>query len=144
MSAFYDDGLHFSCRQCSYCCRHEPGYVFLSLSDMQQIAAFLDITIETCMRRYCREVNIGSMRIISLRETPDNDCIFWKESGCSIYPARPVQCVTYPFWPNILESREAWEKESLSCPGIGSGEKVSGETIRTMLDMREKNPPYMV
>ena len=31
---FYDDGLQFECARCSYCCRHEPGYVFLSDNDL--------------------------------------------------------------------------------------------------------------
>ena len=42
----------------------------------------------------------------------DHGCIFLnKDNTCQIYEARPIQCSTYPFWPNILASREAWNKE---------------------------------
>jgi hypothetical protein len=35
----------------------------------------------------------------------------WKSNQCRIYQARPIQCSTYPFWPNILESEAAWDEE---------------------------------
>jgi len=39
-------------------------------------------------------------------------CIFLQDDKtCSIYEARPVQCRTYPFWPRIMKSREAWRQE---------------------------------
>ena len=40
----------------------------------------------------------------SLIERPGGDCIFWdKSAGCTVYPARPVQCQTWPFWPENVE-----------------------------------------
>ena len=49
---------------------------------------------------------------IRLREK-DGSCIFLGDDGkmCTIYEARPVQCRTYPFWPNIMQSKEKWDEE---------------------------------
>ena len=34
---FYSDGLRFECTRCSRCCRHTPGYVFLSENDVERL-----------------------------------------------------------------------------------------------------------
>lgn len=45
-------------------------------------------------------------------------CIFLKDSKlCSIYQVRPVQCSTYPWWPELLTDA-AWEDEATRCEGI--------------------------
>ena len=42
-----------------------------------------------------------------------------EEKGqCSVYEARPVQCRTWPFWPENLESPEAWDLASFECEGM--------------------------
>jgi len=65
----------------------------------------------------------------SLIETPseknpgDFDCTFLAENGsCSIYPHRPKQCRTYPYWPEILKSKRSWENEARYCEGINHPE----------------------
>ena len=73
----------------------------------------------------------------SLTEKPNGDCTFLKrENGkalCSIYPVRPVQCRTWPFWSSNLRSREAWESAANNCPGMNNGrghDFVQIETLR--------------
>jgi Fe-S-cluster containining protein len=50
-------------------------------------------------------------------------CAFLDENNrCKIYPVRPKQCATWPFWTENLE-RAAWEGPVKDCcPGIGKGE----------------------
>jgi Fe-S-cluster containining protein len=40
-------------------------------------------------------------------------CIFLDRTTnqCQIYPVRPVQCRTYPFWPTVTASVESWNAE---------------------------------
>ena len=40
-------------------------------------------------------------------------CIFLdrQTNRCGIYSVRPIQCSTYPFWSNILESEQHWNDE---------------------------------
>jgi Fe-S-cluster containining protein len=141
-AVFYADGLDFSCRACSVCCRYESGYVFLSEEDVVGLAAVKNVTADEFAQMYCRWVlwsdgKCGSVERLSLRErTSDtarsDDCIFWRD-GCSVYAARPLQCRTYPFWSEILVSAEAWRGAAKDCPGIGGGARHSRAEIDGVL-----------
>jgi uncharacterized protein len=133
---FYSEGLRFSCARCSACCRGEPGYVFLSREDLRRLLSRLGLDFKGFFREYCTLVDVGTGMALSLRETAAYDCALWGKDGCSVYEDRPVQCATYPFWPAIMESRASWERETLSCPGMGSGELRSKEYIESRLTAR--------
>ncbi len=68
-------------------------------------------------RRYCRKV----WWRVSLKEMPNGDCVFLGPGGCQVYTVRPVQCRTFPFWRDLVESPGRWENEKERCPGIGRG-----------------------
>ena len=118
---FYKDGLHFECQRCSGCCRFDSGYVFLSHQDLDRLASNLSLTPDEFLEKYCVKVDMGGYFRISLIEKPNYDCIFWRDGGCAVYEARPLQCRSYPFWEHQLESKEAWENVAKSCPGINKG-----------------------
>jgi len=139
---FFYKGLQFECTQCGYCCRHEPGFVFLSESDMKDLLLHLSISQDEFIKKYCRIVDVGFFKRVSLIEKPNNDCIFWQNGvGCSVYKARPLQCRSYPFWHAVVESEESWMEESESCPGMNHGKLYTEEEIQEWLTKREKNPP---
>ena len=124
---WYADGLCFSCTQCGDCCRHHEGYVWVDPPTISNIAEFLKMDIDDFSRKYVRKVD-GEY---SLVEKPNFDCIFW-ENGCTIYPVRPTQCRTFPFWPENIESPEAWQEEYDCCPGMGTGRLYTQEEIETL------------
>jgi Fe-S-cluster containining protein len=43
----------------------------------------------------------------------EKGCVFLdnETNFCKIYPVRPIQCSTYPFWTNIIESEYHWNTE---------------------------------
>ena len=135
MEDFFDEGLRFECKRCSACCRFEPGIVSLTEQDLARLAAWANVTREAFIKEYCRRVAVISSsgdeeERLCLKEKENFDCILWS-GGCLAYEARPRQCATYPFWPSILKSRERWEKEAESCPGINSGKLYTkGEIAR--------------
>ncbi len=142
MSRFYDNGLRFSCKPgCRYCCGVEPGYVFVTIDDLQKLASHLCLSRKEFLLRYCRKVPMGSISYVSLLEKDNHDCVFLNEQGCGVYEARPVQCATYPFWNTVLSDTRSWEAESSWCPGIGTGELHDKEEIERMLKMREGVEP---
>ena len=70
------------------------------------------------------------------------DCIFLDRESmpgkaiCSLYESRPLQCRTWPFWSEIVETKESWNDckpqnaaDKDGCPGLGKGEKVSVVSI---------------
>jgi len=134
---FYKDGLHFECQRCSGCCRFDSGYVFLSHQDLDRLASNLSLTQDEFLEKYCVKVDMGGYFRISLIEKPNYDCIFWRDGGCAVYEARPLQCRSYPFWEHQLESKEAWENVAKSCPGINKGALHSRQEIEEWLARRK-------
>jgi Fe-S-cluster containining protein len=137
---FYEKGLKFECQRCSYCCRHEPGFVFLSENDLNAMVKELDMSEEEFVTQYCTRVDIGFFKRLSLIEKKNHDCIFWSEEGCRVYKARPLQCRSYPFWTQIVQDKDSWDEESLSCPGMGVGKTHSKEEIEDWLEKRINDP----
>ncbi|MDC7225852.1 MAG: YkgJ family cysteine cluster protein [Spirochaetales bacterium] len=134
---FYENGLQFECQRCSACCRHEPGYVFLSKNDLDALVDETGLSEQDFLLKYCRTVDLGGIKRISLIEKKNYDCIFWTEEGCRVYKARPVQCRTYPFWISYLEEEKDWKDLAKSCPGVGKGPIVSKEEIEKRIAERQ-------
>jgi Fe-S-cluster containining protein len=135
---FYAQGLRFECTRCSRCCRHSPGYVFLSHEDLSRLAEAKALSPRQFFDQYCREVDLYGIVRISLRERDNYDCILWQEGGCSVYSARPVQCRSYPFWSANLSSPQSWAAVSEECPGAGQGRLFSAEEIDAWLELAAK------
>jgi len=139
-SHFYASGLHFSCKRCSACCRYESGFVFLSEKDLKKLMIALNLDRKRFLAVYCRWVtDWKGDESLSLKEKSNKDCILW-DNGCTVYDARPLQCVTFPFWESVLASREAWKITASGCPGINSGRLHSAEKIIRCLKSRSSQP----
>jgi Fe-S-cluster containining protein len=137
---FYAQGLKFSCKRCSACCRYESGFVYLCEKDMEKLSLETNMDANSFIKTYCRWVkDLNGDEVLSLKEKSNNDCIFWEE-GCMVYNARPVQCVTFPFWENILSSKYNWQIASSGCPGIDNGDFHSARSINECINMRVKQP----
>ena len=153
-SPFYAQGLRFSCRRCSRCCRFESGYVFLSEKDASCIAIAMNMKYKEFIEAFCRWIpSENGIEHLSLKEKSNLDCIFWainstsgknlilnQEGCCSIYAARPFQCKAFPFWPSVLQSKEHWKAAADECPGIGKGKIHSHDSIKEWLTLRAKEP----
>lgn len=131
---WYQEGLRFECTQCGNCCGGAPGYVWVSREETGEIARYLGLTEKEFTRRYMRRVGFKH----SLVEKRDYDCIFLTreggKSGCSIYPVRPLQCRTWPFWNLNLKTPASWASAAERCPGMSLGDVrpyVQIERIRT-------------
>ncbi|MEJ2638391.1 MAG: YkgJ family cysteine cluster protein [Desulfosarcinaceae bacterium] len=125
---FFDQGLRFACTRCGQCCTGAPGIVFLTPEALAPLAEYLGLTEADTIRRYLAPWRDGH----TVREDADGRCLFYKE-GCTIYPVRPAQCRSWPFWLANLRSRERWERAAKSCPGIGRGRHYSREEILNLL-----------
>lgn len=135
---WYSDGLAFQCTGCGQCCTGGPGYIWVNEEEIQEIAAHLKLSVEDFSAKYLRKVG----NRYSLRELSNYDCVFLKDKACSIYSVRPTQCRTYPWWPQIMTSEHAWEREAAYCEGIcKNAGRVPRETIETNLKVHRENSP---
>ncbi len=123
---WYEDGLRFRCTRCGHCCTGAPGYVWVNEEEIAAIAQFRHESAREVRDLHTRATPKGR----SLRENENGDCVFFDRSaGCTIYPVRPRQCRTWPFWESNVVTPEAWEKTCEICPGSGHGELISAEEI---------------
>lgn len=121
--------LHFSCSRCGRCCE-TPGdyFVFLSAAEAERIRAHRGLSRAWFRRKYLRRLEDGQLVLAS---AANDRCIFLDTQGrCSIYQARPMQCRTYPFWPEIASNSRAWQREGCRCEGIDRGDAVPVGKIR--------------
>jgi Fe-S-cluster containining protein len=129
---WYHAGLAFSCTRCGACCTGAPGYVWVSTAEIEDLARFRGETIDQFSSQFVRRVGDR----YSLVERPGGDCIFWdSQAGCTVYAARPVQCQTWPFWPENVETPEDWSQVTKVCPGSGRGRLYSAEEIIESIGM---------
>jgi Fe-S-cluster containining protein len=138
MPEFYADGLQFSCRKCSDCCRLDPGYVFLSQQDADRLAFAAGLSYINFIEVYCRWVPCGDGReLLSLKEKTNFDCILWGDGGCGFYEERPLQCKTFPFWKSSLSNKDTWDSQASTCPGMNNGELHCKEEIESTSALHE-------
>ena len=126
---FFDQGLRFRCRQCGGCCTGDPGTVYVGPDEITAIAAYLGTDPQTLTSSMLFPFRDS----YSIREDEQGNCLMY-DKGCRIYPVRPRQCRSYPFWFKNLRSRYAWKQTASQCPGIGTGPLFNRDEILAFLD----------
>ena len=121
MNIIKKEGFDFSfdadaCKNCEgNCCIGESGYIWVTLKEIENIASFLKIDKEFFIQNFLIKVGYK----FSIKEKPYKNgyaCIFFN-NGCEIYPVRPNQCRTFPFWDYFKDKKNLNELKK-ECPGI--------------------------
>lgn len=119
--------MPFECTSCGKCCR-TVGDVYLSPKETTEAADLLKISTYEFIKTYCshtlRMPKDPKNTWVKLKDKTSEKgeenaagsspaCVFLdsETNFCKIYEARPTQCRTYPFWPSLLSSPEAWDAE---------------------------------
>lgn len=137
---FYKDGLQFSCKRCSSCCRFDPGIVNLSEQDLERLLRWSGLDRDRFLATYCRWVAKGDgYEYLCLLEKANFDCILW-DNGCTAYESRPFQCSSYPFWTSLLADEDWWDANAQDCPGVNSGALHDRAEIESFLTRRRAEP----
>ena len=131
ITPWYIAGLHFGCTECGECCSGPgEGYIWITKPEIEFAAEFLKMSERQFRKEYLRRVGLRTT-IIEHRVT--KDCIFLRKiegkKKCVIYPVRPNQCRTWPFWASNLTSPDEWNQAAQRCPGINRGKFFSFEKI---------------
>ncbi len=134
---FFSQGLKFQCQGSGKCCvsRGEYGFVYMTQDDRKKMAEVLKMTPSAFTRKYCEKTG----GIWHLKANPDGpECLFLNpKNQCEVYNGRPVQCRTWPFWPENMNTR-AWRRDVVRfCPGVGQGKVTSPQKIQKTLEEQE-------
>jgi len=110
----FDESGCFSCN--GNCCTGESGYIWVDAKKIEEIATFLNISIKSFKNNYVKKYYNG-YSLKEIKSGGEYKCIFFDEKtkGCEIYPVRPRQCKTFPFWDHFKNNTEEVQKE---CPAI--------------------------
>lgn len=123
--------IRFECQGSGNCCvsRGGYGYVYMTKKDRVRMASHLKMRLTDFTKKYCEQVD----GIWKLKDGETDDCVFLKNHRCEVYKARPTQCRTWPFWPEVLRPR-VWNGEVKKfCPGVGKGKVWTREEIQSQL-----------
>ncbi len=118
------DGYKFffypkACESCEgRCCRGESGYIWVNKKEIEDIAKFLDMNEEEFIKNCLKKVKYR----FSIKEIfvgGEYQCLFfdYEKKRCEIYPVRPTQCRTFPFWDRYKDEKNI-EEVKKECPGI--------------------------
>jgi hypothetical protein len=131
------EGLRFTCQPgCTNCC-DQSGFVYLNEDDLKRAARFVKMSA----KKFEEEYVYRTTHQMRFRKPPDKQCPFLENHGCSIHPAKPTQCRTFPFWPELVEQRAAWNRTADYCPGIGKGPLIQIGTAMEMAEEQRKAYP---
>ena len=137
---WYVEGLHFLCQGCGGCCSGPgEGYIWVTRQEIEIIADYLKVTVGRLRQEYLRRVGL---RTSLIEHQTTKDCIFLQDDAgqrkCAIYPVRPSQCRSWPFWPENLTNAGAWNRAAQKCPGINRGRLYSFEEIEQIRRSKKK------
>ena len=125
--------IRFHCTGCGKCCHGNPDDQVIELLDkeLEQISGYLGMGISRFKKQFvsCDEFGVESIRI-----GDDHRCtLLGEDNRCTVYPVRPLQCQTYPYWPEIMDTKKHWEAEAARCEGVGQGEVIPLALIKSEL-----------
>ena len=142
-----EKGIRFECQGSGNCCvsRGAYGFVYLSKKDIKKLSIGFKTTEQNFTKNYCQKTD-GFIHLKELKKNNGN-CIFLKDNKCTVYKSRPIQCRTWPFWPENMNTK-TWNNDiAKNCPGVGKGQvKTKKEILKQVqidyeneLNIRNKN-----
>lgn len=132
MPPWWNAGLPFACSRCGKCCHARDGYdkVYLGPREERALARHLGLGAREFRESFTVRDRLG-YRTLRFR---GGRCVFLRGAECTVHAAKPVQCQTWPFWPELLRSERAYAREVRSfCPGSRDGDFVPAAEIRRQL-----------
>ncbi|MFT5732000.1 MAG: Fe-S-cluster containining protein [Planctomycetota bacterium] len=112
---WYEAGLPFDCTACGNCCKSNGDYAHVYLRE-EEVGAIADyLNLDPVL--FLREQLVVEDGWISLQADLPQCQFLTAEGRCGIYPVRPIQCRTWPFWEINLKE-ETWRGDvNKICPG---------------------------
>ena len=101
-------------------------------AEFSNVASYLNISLQSLLDIYTDKIVAGWAKMASSIDSESGKpekCIFLGEDrkSCTIYPVRPNQCRTYPWWPRLLLNESNWSAEAVVPDSDVEGRKWTAE-----------------
>jgi len=118
--------MRFQCQPgCIRCCE-QKGFVYVNRDDIARLARHVGLTRAEFTRRYL----CGSRGLLRFRKPPKKQCPFLLADGCSVHEIKPLQCSSFPYWPELLDKVSERRAAAEYCPGMNRGPLVNIDAAR--------------
>jgi len=141
--------MKFKCMKCGNCCSDENILITVTHKDLQRLVKHLKCALNDLIKfigfyygeDLSREkmvtpafLTVRGSAFLALIKKENGECIFLKNNRCSIYPARPLVCRSFPF---VFSVEKGWLKWGLAtksgeCIGVGLGEEISTKDLEKL------------
>lgn len=120
----FPEGIRWRCKRCGMCCGDtgdRERRILAMEYEVDSISRFTGLEADAFSYPTWRGIYTHTIRKVN------GACVFLKNGSCSIYEARPLVCVFYPFSMSLRDGRLRFELTKEKCPGIGEGEVLGRE-----------------
>lgn len=131
--------MRFQCQSgCIRCCEAK-GFVYVTPDDIARLADHLGISGAEFRRRYL----CGSPTLPRFRKPRKKQCPFLLADGCSVHSVKPLQCSSFPYWPELLADAAERREAARTCPGINRGPLVNIEDAQKVAAQLQRAFPQL-
>jgi hypothetical protein len=131
--------MRFQCQPgCIRCCE-QKGFVYVTREDIARLAEHLGITRAEFKRRYL----CGTAPLLRFRKQRQKQCPFLLSDGCSVHEVKPLQCRSFPYWPELLDKASERREAAAFCPGMNRGPLVNIEAAREIANEVQRAFPQL-
>ena len=113
--------------------------MYVTREDIARLAEHLGITRAEFKRRYL----CGTAPLLRFRKQRHKQCPFLLADGCSVHAIKPLQCSSFPYWPELLASAEERREAAKYCPGMNKGPLVNIESAREIASQVQSAFPQL-
>ena len=128
------DAFDFKCKRCGNCCRG-GGNVYFSATDLRNIFKYLKLSKAESMSLAGKLVQ-HKLNGYFVHSSGRACHFLGVNNRCAVYPVRPLQCRTFPFWPSYFQSKDDVSDLKQECRGSLTGR---GEEFTLLSTLRRIN-----
>ena len=131
--------MRFQCQPgCIRCCE-QKGHVYVTPEDITRLAAHTGLSRAEFQRKYL----CGTAPLLRFRKPRGKQCAFLTTTGCSVHAIKPLQCRSFPYWPEILDKPSERKEIAAYCPGMGRGPLINITIARREANRLQKAFPQL-
>lgn len=92
----------FECNNCGYCCTDPSTQINMSLLDIKWLSDYMNMSVSELFRKeivtFIPFISTDDFSQFDVEFGMKRPCPLFKDSKCTVYNARPMNCRVFPYW----------------------------------------------